>query len=364
MATVLAFLWHTYHCSFQELQAQVTEAMDELEQNTGALNFSRREMLNFLIGIPIAVAASTLIGRSGSLATDEILPLYATGVPACWKLYYSGGWKQVRDVLPTYISQLTTLVQSSTKSQKAAASLLSQAHQLAAYISLFDEENFGVSLTHCNQAFASGKLAEDANLQAASLMRRSDLYFSRGLPTLEINRQAVKYAEEGLVSPLLQSSLYSDWGACLADNGQRQDALLYQGMAEDVFPDDVANDAAAYTHRSRYALYFNKSLVHLRLGEPREASAAISRASSYVPETNPETRMELLKQLALASISMNDLEQSSAHFENMRLTACDLDSTYWQTELQHLAQQLRAKWPQEKRVRLLQEAVRPDGGMV
>ena len=35
MATVLAFLWHTYRCSFQDLQAQVTEAMDQLEQNSG-----------------------------------------------------------------------------------------------------------------------------------------------------------------------------------------------------------------------------------------------------------------------------------------------------------------------------------------
>ncbi|HEX7735235.1 MAG TPA: helix-turn-helix domain-containing protein [Ktedonobacteraceae bacterium] len=364
--TVLAFLWHSYRCSFQELQAQVTDAMDHLEKNAGAAHLSRRDMLSFLIGIPAAVAGSTLIGRSNSassISADEILPLYATGVPACWKLYYDGGWQQAKDILPTYISQLTVLVQSSTKNQKMAANLLSQIHQLSVFVSL-EEENFGASLAHCNQAFVYGKLAEDPNLQAASLMRRSDFYFLRGLPTLEINRQAVKYAEDGWISPLLQSRLYSDWAACLADNGQRQDALRYQGMAQDGFPDDPTSDPTfAYTLQHRYAIFFNESLIRLRLNEPKEAFKAVSQAGRYLPEIGLVTHMELLKQLMLASMSLNDLEQSFAHLESMRSTANQLESIFWRTELQRLAQQLRMKWPQEKRVKQLQEAVLFDGEM-
>lgn len=357
ISTVLAFLWHTYHCSFQELQGQVTEAMDQLAKNTSTTHFSRREMLSFLIGIPAAIASSTLIGSPNSLSAQEILPLYATGIPACWQLQFSGGWKQVREILPSYISQLTVLAQSSSKDQKMAIGLLSQAHQLAALVSK-EEENYGASLIHCNQAFEYAKLAGDPNLQAASLLRRSDLYFARHLPTLDINQHAVKYAELDQISPLLQSRLYADWGATLASNGQKQEALRYQGMAQDMFPDDATNDPGfSYTHTTRYILCLNETLTHLRLDKPQEAFKTISQAGNYVPETMSGRRMELLQHLVLASISMNDLEQSIAQIENMASMASQLDSAHWQTELQSLASQLNTKWPQEKRIKRFQEAL-------
>ena len=314
-------------------------------------------MLGFLIGIPAAIAGSSLIGSPATLSTQEILPLYAAGLPACWKLYFSGGWQQVRDVLPSYIAQLTAVVQSPAKDQKVAAGLLSQAHQLAALVSK-NEENFGASLAHCKQALTYGKLAEDPNLQVASLLRSSDIYFARGLPAQEID-QPVKYAEAGQVSPLLQSRAYADWGATLANNGQRQDALRYQGMAQNIFPDDFTNDPGfPYTHTTRYILSLNETITHLRLGEPQEAFKVISQADRYVPEAVSGRRLELLKHRLLASISLNDLEQSTAHFEQMNFLALQLGSTYWQTELQRLSHQLLAKWPQETSVRGLQEMVK------
>jgi transcriptional regulator with XRE-family HTH domain len=127
----LMFIWQSHGCSFLDLQTQVAKAMDKLEKTTNAPQHSRRDMLKFLAGLPISVANLAFTGNSRFMPVDEVLPLYLTGVPACWKLYYEGDWQKVREVLPSYISQLTSVARSPSKSQKTAASLLSQVHQLA-----------------------------------------------------------------------------------------------------------------------------------------------------------------------------------------------------------------------------------------
>lgn len=351
----LMFIWQSHGCSFLELQTQVAKAMDKLEKTTNAPQHSRRDMLKFLAGLPISVASLAFTSNSGFMPVEEVLPLYVTGVPACWKLYYEGDWQKVREVLPSYISQLTSVAQSASKSQKTAASLLSQAHQLASIITL-EEENFGTSFLHSQQALTYGELAEDPNLQAASLMRRSDILFWRDLPTVEINQQAIQYADQ--ISPLLQSRLFSDYGACLADIEQREEALRYLGKAHEIFPDEFAYDPGfAYTHTTRYILYLNETLAHLRLGYPQDAFVSISQASRYVPEAVSGRRMELAKYTTLASMVVNDLEQTTAQFETMKAIANQLGSVYWNTELLHLAKQIKKRWPAERRARQLVEAL-------
>src|SRR5258707_2857330 len=122
----LMFIWQSHGCSFLELQTQVAKTMDKSEKTTNAPQHSRRDMLKYLAGLPIAVANLAFTGSSSFMPVEEVLPLYVTGVPACWKLYYGGDWQKVREVLPSYISQLASVAESQSKSQKTAASLLSQ----------------------------------------------------------------------------------------------------------------------------------------------------------------------------------------------------------------------------------------------
>lgn len=352
---MLRFIWHSHGCSFQELQMQVANEMDKFEQTTSASDYSRRDLLKFLAGLPIAMAGLTLTDRPGSAPFEDVLSLYTTGVPACWKLHFEGGWRQVREILPSYITQLTSIIQSEPKHQQAAASLLSQAHQLACLVTA-EEENFGAALLHNKQAFTYGQLAEDPNLQAASLLRHIDLLFKRELPTIEVQRQAIQYAD--LVSPLLRSRLFADYGSCLADTNQRQEALRHVKAAQDIFPDDFAGDPGfAYTHTSRYILYLNEALAYLRLGNSQEAFLTISQAGAYVPEAASGRRMELAKYTVLASMAINDLEQTIAQGEMMSALARQHDSIYWNTQLLHLAQQIKKQWPNEKRARSLIETL-------
>ncbi len=349
---VLAFIWQSHGCSILELQTQVAKVMENLETTANTPLESRRNALRFLAGLPVAVAALVFTGSdSAFMPVSEVLPLYVTGVPACWKLFYGGEWQKAREVLPSYISQLTAIVQTSSQERKLAASLLSQSHQLASIISL-EDGNFGTSLVHSKQALTFGELAEDPNLQAAALMRHSDILFWRDLPTVEINQQAIQFADQ--ISPLLKSRLYSDWGACLADIDQKQESLRYLGMAQEAYPDDFAYDPGfAYTHTTRYVLYLNETLAHLRLGSPQDAFSSISKASAYVPEAVSARRLELVKYSALASVATNDMEQALAHFDNMANLASQHSSMYWYGELAHLYKHLQKQWPAEARVRQL-----------
>src|SRR5690348_15382531 len=124
--------------TFGDLTLRVEAAirrLDDMEHDT----VSRRQALRFLASLPLAFLGFTQTGQS-SIALEETMPLYVTGIPACWKLYYAGEWLEVERVLPTYISHLMPVAQQSTKYQESAASLLSQAHQLGSEIALQRED--------------------------------------------------------------------------------------------------------------------------------------------------------------------------------------------------------------------------------
>jgi tetratricopeptide (TPR) repeat protein len=257
-------------------------------------------------------------------------------------------------VIPSYITALTPLAAFS-KHQKVVASLLSQAHQLASLATL-QEENFGIALSHCDQASRYGQLADDPNLQASSLIRRSNIQFYRNCSTLEINRQAMQYIDQ--VTPLLKSRLYSAMGADIAGEGQEQEAIRYVNLAQDTFPEDESDPAFLYTRTTRYILYLNAAVAHLRLDQPQKAFNMISRADTYVPEQVSSRRAELLKHLTLASASSGDLEQSNAYFEALVATAIQLDASLWYTELFTVYQKLQSKWPRERRIKQLAEVLK------
>jgi transcriptional regulator with XRE-family HTH domain len=123
-----------YHWTAKELRAKTEMEMRRLEMEQRKHkdgDISRRHVLHFLASLPVAFLGFSQINSKTALPTEEVLSLYSSSVPACWRLFFEGELAEVENVLPTYLSHLTPLAQQSSKYQKYAASLTSQTHQLA-----------------------------------------------------------------------------------------------------------------------------------------------------------------------------------------------------------------------------------------
>ena len=351
--SVLAVAQQIHGCTLNELLFRLEQEMRRLDTMGQQHGVSRRQALEFLAGLPLIIPGLRQAGSSQSaLHAEEVLPLYSTSIPACWKLYYQGEWLEVERVLPTYISHLTPLAYRASKHQQSVAGLLSQAHQLASEITI-QREDFGASLEHCKQALIYGQMAGDPNLQAGSLIRKGNTLFYRNpnRSHLDTYLEAMRYVDD--VSPLLRGRIYSEVGV---GQGTEQDMLRYLGIAHESTPDTPEDDVYyLYSHSDHYILYFNDALAHLKLGQANKAWEAINQAARYVPDVINARRMELLKYLVICSIASSDLEQGEHHFKVMVESASVLSSNLWLGDIQDTHQQMLVKWPTEQRVKNLAE---------
>lgn len=352
--SVLTLAQQIYGCTLNELLFRLEQEMRRLDTMGQQQNgVSRRQALEFLAGLPLVILGLRQAGSNQSaLHAEEVLPLYTTSVPACWKLYYQGEWLEVERVLPTYISHLTPMAYRASKYQQSISGLLSQAHQLASEITI-QREDFGASLEHCKQALIYGQMAGDPSLQAGSLIRKGNALFYRNpnCSHLDTYLEAMRYVDD--VSPLLRGRIYSEVGV---GQGIEQDMLRYLGMAHESTPDTPEDDAYyLYSHSDHYILYFNDALAYLKLGKANEAWEAINQAATYVPDVVNARRMELLKYLVICSIASSDLERGEHHFKVMVESASVLSSNLWLGDIQDTYQQMLLKWPVERRVKTLAE---------
>src|SRR5438034_882467 len=116
-----------YNWSLDELQFRTEQEMKKLdimtqqtEQKQGNVSRSRRDVLRFLIRMPLAMFGLTQSESDAALflPVEEMIPLYVTGVPACWRCFFAGEFAEVKRVLPTYISHLTFLAQQASHYQR------------------------------------------------------------------------------------------------------------------------------------------------------------------------------------------------------------------------------------------------------
>ncbi|GHO88032.1 helix-turn-helix domain-containing protein [Dictyobacter formicarum] len=340
--------------TLNELEEEVMQEIKRQNTSTGP-KITRKQMLSFLIGMPLGVAG--LFQSDNNLdtsLTEEMLPIYSTAIPACWRSYFTdGNPAEIGKVLPSYVSQLIPLAQKSSKSQKLAAGLVSQIYQLSSMLVL-QKEDFRTSLEHCNDAFLYAKIADDPNLQAASLIRKvNTLYYRKRFSQISQTLQEVgQYVN--LVSPLLQGRIYSELASDVALKKQEQEALRYMGLARDLFPDQPEDDPGfLYTHTTHYILQLNEALAYRDLDQPKNAWIAIEKAEAYVPDTLSTRRIELVTHQAMIATILGDLEMSCSKLESA-IHACQaINSDLWLSDARDIYEKMVLKWPREQKVKRL-----------
>jgi transcriptional regulator with XRE-family HTH domain len=363
-ASALSLAQQMYGFTNDELLLSIEQELrrlDAMRQQHPEKNRTRREALEFLIDLPLAVMGLNVLGESKApLLIEEILPAYVTAVPACWRLYFDGGIAEVELALSHYLAPLSTFAQQSTRFQKLAAHAASQAYQLSWLLAL-QHQDFGSALTAIKQAFSYGDIADDNHLRLASLVRQAHVYFhlKRPLQQLQLHEKAIPYSSD--VTPLLQGWFYVVLAESQAHLGQEEEAKQSLSRARDCFPLHPEDDPHfSYVPVDHFFFVNHEVLTQLHLNQPKQAWERLTFIDKSVPKTIVPRRVELLNRQADTSLKLGDLEQTRTYVELAGTSALQLGSDLRFSEASETYQQMQLKWPYERSVKALAELFQQD----
>lgn len=362
-----ALAYHQYGWTSQELHTHMEEARKRIEamlgQNADHEELTRRQAITLLSGLPIALLGLTFKDSNLPVFGEELLPLCATSIPACWELYFDGGVAEVERLLPVYRAKLSVLARNlSAPYHKQAANFASQVYQLSSMVARL-QESYGQALDYCKDAWVYAQLAEDPSLQVATLIQRALIYFYRNQPAYEL-----KAYEEALpllkdVTPLLQGRVYTGLAEVYALRGNEQEALRYMGLAHEHYPAHPEQDPAfPYGRHTHFALYVRgEGLVYLNLKKPKDALKSFTYVENNILKQKAMIvpRVELSFHQAAAQVALGDLQQSCVHLEHVAISAKDLGLRLWFNRAFDVYQHLPEKWYSEMAVKELEAHFQP-----
>lgn len=294
-----------------------------------------------------------------NLSLDDPLSSYARGVAACIDLYFNGNPHHAETILPLLGQQISTLLLDAPN--MPGLQIASHASRLSCDLAA-DREDFNIAQQMGQQAFVYAQMAQDLNLQIASLISLSNSSFHRKLSTAAL--QPLLRASSLLskdVTPLLKGRTYAGLAEVYAMRGQLQESMRALGLAYDTYPDSPESDAAyPYLRASHYSLYmFGDAQSRLFLGQPDEAEKALKRVQdeNADSEKEPITKLDLLYYQAEVQTQRDELEASEKVFTDAALLAKQLGSKLYFNKLASRYYELRRKHPQE--LATLEEVFQP-----
>jgi transcriptional regulator with XRE-family HTH domain/tetratricopeptide (TPR) repeat protein len=315
--------------------------------------FSRRRAIATLIGTPAAIIGMAPGMNLVQFRPEEVLELCSSNIPLSWKTYFEGGLAEADLHLHSYLSQLTNLAQQVSPYQKRAAALASQGHQLASLIAL-QYQNFGIAHQHAQDAFTYGALAENPNLQTASLIRQAQifLYLKRPASRLQAYERALAYLPH--TSPLLQARVYIGLTETYGHLGDSQKAAHYQNLALTAFPARFKADPNFYyTHFNHWSIAALQGMMYLHLEQPQKSWEVFSLIDKLVPLTPVPNRVELTVRQARTASAMNDRDLACSYMEAAVTLALAANNQLRFDETYTVYQDMQLKWGSDQQVKAL-----------
>ena len=319
---------------------------------------SRRQVIAALIGTPAAIFCARRGDNLSLLRAEEILTVCTSHIPLCWQLYFEGGRADVEKVLPDYITQLSTLARYPSSYQKRAASLLSQAYQLASLLAT-QHQDYGAANTAAQQGLVYGELADDINLQVAALIRQALVAFflKRPRPCLQAYQAALRLAPQA--SPLLQGRVFVGLAEVYSKYEQEDEAKRFLEIGQATFPQAVENDPAySYTHFTYTSASTYEGLTYMNLHQLEQSEQAFARIDRMVSTDAVPNRLELLVHQAMLASSQGELERAAGLIKDAVLMAKTLGSQLRSDQAYEVYERMLAKWGNEPAVRELEELFR------
>ncbi|GCF06819.1 helix-turn-helix domain-containing protein [Dictyobacter arantiisoli] len=286
-----------------------------------------------------------------------LLASRALGLASCWHSYMAGEQRELESLLPTYITRLIKPTLIPGPDQKMAASLMSQAYQLAALLDL-QRGDFSAAQTNGTQALVYSQLSKDWNVYVAAQIRMATIVAARKRvgAALSAYNDALRCVNTNndQISPILHSWIFAGLAEIQAAMGRDAESLQLLKLAVAVFPDRPEEDACiAYASCDRSLLYLYQGLVFLRLGQPRLAWEAFSQVDDMKPAPPERMRAEFLKYRAYTSLILGNMIQCCIYLEAAAKVAQTINSDLVLSEIYTLYEDMLAIWGQEPRVKAL-----------
>jgi transcriptional regulator with XRE-family HTH domain/tetratricopeptide (TPR) repeat protein len=344
---------HTLHACIEQARRSfgsmdLTRHKHEYEEG-----FSRRRAIATLIGTPAAILGIAPGMNLVQFHPEEVLELCNNNIPLAWKMYFDGGLAEADLHLHSYLPQLTSLTQQVSPYQKRAAALASQGNQLASLIAL-QHQNFGIAHQRAQDAFTYGALAEDHNLQTASLIRQAQvfLYLKRPVSRLQAYERALAYLPH--TSPLLQARVYIGLTETYGHLGDNRQAAHYQDLALTVFPDQFTADPNFYyTHFNHWSIAALEGMMYLHLEQPEQSWVVFSRMENLVPLTPVPNRVELTVRQAKTASAMNNRDLACTYVEAAATLALAANNQLRFDEAYTVYRDIQSKWGSDQQVKEL-----------
>lgn len=344
----------------------VTDARKDLEDL--AMDEKRRDLFKQALQIGAALTLPTMglekannlkqaLSIRLSLSDTMLLGHFSKLITICWDLLRVDGLPTVGHLLPTFLPEITELVQQSPTCQKEAAGLAAQGYILAGLVATLQLDH-AASEAYCKRAVLLSRIAEDRTLEAAALKHLAVKYFDLKHPrqTLQTYQEALQFVDQ--VSPLMQSRTYLGLAAAYVQLGQKQDALRYLSMAEETFPEVFEKDIAfTYADCGPSSLNHYGGLIYMELDQPQKAWEMFADVEKLkqrivIPE---RTIVEIVNCQAEAAIAQRNLELASSHIQAGVAGALKLKSEKRFADTFAVYRNMRLIWPHEPQVKALGE---------
>ncbi|MGH7883802.1 MAG: hypothetical protein ACREN8_13030 [Candidatus Dormibacteraceae bacterium] len=211
----------------------------------------------------------------------------------------------------------------------------------------------------CQEAVRYAGLSGDPSVLAAALTKLAASYRYTHNPVQLLDTCEAGLQSCGQASPLLRSYLYSISAAAYGQAGRAAEAKHYISLAYEVSPTTPEQDPHyMLADVGLYIIAFYEGIMHLELGQPKEADRALESylqhtSASFIPE---RWRLEIVNQQARAAIHNNDLDKYMLFLDNSLKGSLAIKSQKRFNEaLTIYRQELPEQWRQEPAIKYLAE---------
>src|SRR5947209_3060426 len=319
------------------------------------------------VGLTLALAPGMLLntlflpplptGTKPLSIDEETLNHYAKLTEICWHLSKGTELEIAEPTLWSYLSRLTAIAKQSSEHQQVAARIASQGYLLAALLA-GHRDDLNARQNLCEQALLFANVAEDRNLQVASLRQLALTFDYKERPgkALQTYQQSIPYLNE--VSPLLRSRMYAGLSGSHAYFEQDKEALRFLGLAYESFPEKPEHDPSfLYADCEYFTLLLWDGLTHLDLHQLEEAEKAFAQVDGLNPKIHvPErVRIEFLNYQAETFTKLQKMEQAHTYLEEAVKASLALGSERRYSQAFEVYKQMRLVWHHETRIKELGE---------